>query len=346
MGFDAIRIGAALTVVLAHSFQLTGRGSDLPTVSIAQLDIKPGAAAVSVFFITSGFLVAQSWGRNHRFTTFVRNRFARIWPALLTLIFLTVFVLGPAVTTLSTSEFFADALTWNYLFKNSVLVFGFAPRLPGVFVGQPATAVNVSLWTLPQEIYAYAILLACGMFGLLRRRWGGLAIFVTFVALWRFGHVVGLRSGGIDLDAGIASIHLSLELGAWFFAGVALVGIPLRGIRLALLGGGLCAGAYLSGEPLLLFIGLPMVVVAGGTTAPTALRFLDRLGDPSYGIYIYSFPLQQLLYRYGIATTPGPMFVVSGAIAFALGIASWRLLERPSLRMIKDRSWRRVRATS
>lgn len=334
-GFDAIRITAAFAVVLAHSFQLTGRGSELPTSSIAQFDIKPGAVAVSVFFIASGFLVAQSWGRIRSVGPFVRNRFARIWPALVTVVVLSVFVLGPSVTTLSTRSYFTAALTWNYLVKNCVLVFGFAPRLPGVFVGQPASAVNVSLWTLPQEVYAYAILLGCGVVGLLRRRWGSLMMFVAFVGLWRFGHLIGVQPGGINLDAGIANVHLSLELEAWFFSGVALAYIPFRGVRLAALGGALLAAAFLVGEPLLLFLGLPMVVVAGGTSAPAALGWLHRVGDPSYGIYIYSFPLQQLLFRYGVATEPLPMFLISGTLVLALGIASWRWLERPALRALK-----------
>lgn len=334
-GFDAVRIFAALAVVLTHSFALTGFEKDRPIVAVGNLNIAAGYLGVSIFFVTSGFLVAQSWGRTSGILEFIRNRFARIWPALTMLTFATVSILGPLVTTLSTREYFYDKMTLEYLVKNLTLVFGTASRLPGVFVGQPAGAVNGSLWTLPQEIYAYIILAAVGLTGLLRRWWGGLLLFLAFVCYWRFSFYAGDGARGIGFSLSLVNIRFSSGLGAWFFAGVALVKIPLRGVKLFVPGAFLTGAAFVIGEPLLFFIGFPMVVIGCGASSPKALRGLHQIGDPSYGIYIYSFPLQQLLYRYGVATTPSAMFFIAAPLVTLLGFASWRFLEHPALRALK-----------
>jgi peptidoglycan/LPS O-acetylase OafA/YrhL len=339
-GFDAVRIVAALAVVLTHSFQLTGYSDRRPGIAIGRYDIGLGTLGVSVFFITSGLLVTQSWQRTGGVGAFARNRFARIWPALVVLVLATVFVLGPLVTTVSTRSYFTDRLTLEYLVKNCTLFLGFEGRLPGVFTGQPATAVNASLWTLPQEVYAYVLLAACGVLGLLRRWWGGALVFLACLLVWRFRVYAGGGPQGIGFDFEVVYLRLQFALIAWFFAGVTLAALPWRGLRLLLPGVALIAGAYGFDEPALFFLGLPTVVVALGATRTPALRFLHRIGDPSYGIYIYSFPMQQLLFRYGFATSPGSMFVISGSLSLALGLASWRWLERPSLRAIKGRSWR------
>ena len=69
---------------------------------------------------------------------------------------------------------------------------------------------------------------------------------------------------------------------------------------------------------------------------------VHRFGDPSYGIYILSFPVQQLVYASGLARTPVVMFAASGAISVAAGYLSWHLLERPLLRWAKRRDPHRV----
>ena len=62
------------------------------------------------------------------------------------------------------------------------------------------------------------------------------------------------------------------------------------------------------------------------------VRSFDRRVDVSYGLYIYAFPVQQLLAMYGV-TKYGftPYFVCALAITLALAAASWFTIEKPSL---------------
>ncbi len=62
------------------------------------------------------------------------------------------------------------------------------------------------------------------------------------------------------------------------------------------------------------------------------LRGFDRRIDLSYGLYIYAFPVQQLLALYGVSAFGfAPYFLSALAIAGALAAASWFAIERPSL---------------
>ena len=62
------------------------------------------------------------------------------------------------------------------------------------------------------------------------------------------------------------------------------------------------------------------------------LRGFDRRVDLSYGLYIYAFPVQQLLAMYGIPKYGfAPYFLCALVIALALAAASWLTIEKPSL---------------
>jgi peptidoglycan/LPS O-acetylase OafA/YrhL len=62
------------------------------------------------------------------------------------------------------------------------------------------------------------------------------------------------------------------------------------------------------------------------------LRGFDRRMDLSYGLYIYAFPVQQLLAMYGInAFGFTPYFLSALLIASVLAATSWFTIEKPSL---------------
>src|SRR6185437_13342254 len=59
-------------------------------------------------------------------------------------------------------------------------------------------------------------------------------------------------------------------------------------------------------------------------------RSFDRRVDLSYGVYIYAFPIQQLLATYGLPRFGFTLYLVaSAAIAGILALASWTAIERP-----------------
>jgi peptidoglycan/LPS O-acetylase OafA/YrhL len=113
--FDFLRIFAALLVILSHSFAISGSSYE-PLLSLSKY-ISLGGLGLAIFFIISGYLITKSWVEHPSAFRFLSSRFLRIIPGLFVVTLLSILVLGPLVTNLSLSEYFAQA---NYLLVSSV----------------------------------------------------------------------------------------------------------------------------------------------------------------------------------------------------------------------------------
>ncbi|MBQ8773221.1 MAG: acyltransferase [Muribaculaceae bacterium] len=144
---DAVRYYLATSVLIAH-FNFMG-GHDIPWPTSSH-------TAVGGFFALSGFLVYGSYLRNPSLINFIKRRARRILPPYVFIVLLCTFGLSGA-TTLSTSEYFASADWWKYLFANLFFLNFLQSTLPGVFESSEYAvhAVNGSLWTMKVEWMLY-----------------------------------------------------------------------------------------------------------------------------------------------------------------------------------------------
>jgi peptidoglycan/LPS O-acetylase OafA/YrhL len=338
--FNLVRLLAAGCVLVSHSWPLSGT-PDEPFERFAGFSL--GHLGVDIFFVVSGFLVTGSLFARGTLGAFLRARALRIFPALAASAFGTAFVIGPLVTRWPLARYLTSAGTWAYAVLNSVTwPLGVVWTLPGVFRGLPAgDAVNGALWSLPWELTMYAMLSVLGALALRSRPWlgaRGVRVVVLGLALLAtLGH--GLNEGA-DLSRVFAVVQ-GLRLVALFFTGASLHllrdRVPLSGSAFAVALAGLVAALRWQGYalvvyPLLLgYVVLWLALVPGG-----ALRGYNRLGDYSYGFYLWQFPIQQWI----VLTHPGiPQWMLllgSLPAALAIAVASWHLIERPAL-ALKDR---------
>jgi len=61
------------------------------------------------------------------------------------------------------------------------------------------------------------------------------------------------------------------------------------------------------------------------------IRKYNKVGDYSYGLYIYAFPVQQVVVAYRPDVSVGGMIAWSTLIVLPLAIASWHLIEKPAM---------------
>ena len=227
-----------------------------------------------------------------------------------------------------------------------MLFVGTVNKLPGVFTDNPIDSVNGSLWTLTYEVWAYVGVLLLGVCGALRRWWMPALVLVALLGVFRLAVYDGV--GDLPIERSVLGMSLTdgTELWSFFFAGVVLSRLATRSDprRLALPGGALVALSFVIGEPVLYILGAAALVIGVGAFGGRFTDWVHRFGDPSYGIYIFAWPVQQLLYAGGVARTPWVMFVAAGAISTILGYLSWHRLERPVLAWAKRRSSEEVRA--
>ncbi|OJU03933.1 MAG: hypothetical protein BGN90_09230 [Acidovorax sp. 65-7] len=317
---DAIRIVAATTVLFTHHYALTGQKepSFFGTHSF-------GGLAVTVFFIISGYLVNASWQRDPHLLRFALRRVLRILPALAVVLVLTAYGLGTLVTKLPAMEYVTHRATADYL-QGIWMKIHFV--LPGVFEGNPYRhIVNGSLWTIPIEVRCYIVLGLMGVLGLLKYR-PVLLLSVMFYMVWF------LARSNADVTG---AVNYTRELGAFFLAGAALYTLEPYWRRRPATWAAVIAVAFaiawaVDWRHTALLIGLPFLIVFVGTNSTPVIRHAGRWGDPSYGIYLYAFPIQQAVVHYawpqaGFTGTLGLALVLTVAAAYA----SWHCIEKPAL---------------
>lgn len=313
---NLLRFVAASLVLLSHCWPLTqGTSANEPAMRLFGLEM--GRMAVCVFFALSGFLVAASWERRPNIRTFAVARARRVFPGLVVMLLALVFILGPIVTTASLVEYFSQRKTWTFLVFNATL-YELRWGIPSVF---DSTALNGSLWTLPVEVKCYLALGLLGLTGALRHSityalLGGLLAVLAFVGL-------------IDVT------HAPL---AWSF----LVGVSAWKWREKIVLNGRFALALLLSALFLMYFKVPLstglLVLALGygslylAYVPAGfIRAFNHMGDYSYGIYIYAFPVQVIAHQLWPELSVAGMFAVAMPITLVLSALSWTFVESPAL---------------
>lgn len=283
-----------------------------------------GSIGVCLFFALSGCLIARSWLRNPQILRFLRARILRIYPAYLACLLLTLGLLGPLFSELAPRDYFEHVQTGKYFLRNFDLV-GLTYMLPGVFATNPVPYVaNGSLWSLALEVRLYAIIAVLGVVRLLTwpRVFAMLAVAYTGYCLFGWYETAPQHQDKTALTV----LFLMASLAAIFASG-----LPLSTRCLALI-------VLLAAASKVTFLFVPMTMLALGYFS---LWFSWRLpawplpwrGDYSYGMFLYGFPVQQMIVATFPDISPLAMFSLAVPLSLALAIASWHWVEQPSLRL-------------
>ena len=326
-GFDALRFFAATAVLVGHAWPLTGRKPEPFPGGWDTL----GGIGVAVFFVISGFLVAASRERSSSIWSFLHKRALRIVPAFLVVCLLSVFALGPWLTTLPLKEYFDHPQARLY-FVN-LTMFDVQLALPAVFANNIYPhAVNGSTWTLPIECFMYVVLALGG--AALLSRWIALPLVVAAIAAFVV-YSSDWATSGAHLWTTLPAYY-TVKFGIFFGLGTCAylwrARLPLSPLAAALLW---VAAVLAAGNAYAIV--LYMVALAYSTLVVAAapwglLTHWGRYGDFSYGMYLFAFPVQQTIAHFQGARLPlaWDIALVFG-ITLVLAILSWHLVERPAL---------------
>lgn len=326
---NLIRMIAATGVLVSHAWPIAlGAGTGEPLG--AQVGFTMGTLSVFAFFIISGFLIATSYDRSSTLRRFLAARTLRLFPGLVLSLFVVAFAMGPLVTQLPVADYLADREVYTFILRNTALLL---PQytLPGVFTSNPYPTVEGSIWTLIHEVACYVGLFILGVAGLLQRRTVMTALLLAYVVIW-----AAIPMLDIEMHSKIEAFRrLSLPF-AW---GMALYlwrdRIPLK-LWIAvvlLLGAWLTRGTFLYPLGVIVAMGYGLfwlAYVPGGL-----IRHYNRIGDYSYGMYIYAFPVQGLVVWLFGPMTPLQNILYALPITLGCAILSWHLVEKPALGLLK-----------
>jgi peptidoglycan/LPS O-acetylase OafA/YrhL len=321
-GFDYLRIGLALAVLVWHS-------DILSTGSAALYHARWGgpfrfllAVILPMFFALSGFLVAGSLART-RLHQFVALRALRLVPALAVEVTLSALILGAFFTTLPLRDYLTSPELSSYL-GNIVGLVHFT--LPGVFEHNPAArAINSQLWTIPFELECYLSLVLFSLSTVLRDR----RAFVALIVLFSF--VATARAFLLDPVSPIGPIP-GRALVVSFLAGVSLHLYRDRIPYAPALGlvAGIAAAVMLQCPNTCYLAAFPVayVTVWLGLMRPPKIPF----GDLSYGVYLFHFPIEQSIVHVfpGVGCWWRLTLIALPPTALCAWL-SWSLVEHPAL---------------
>lgn len=331
---DALRLIGALAVIFGHAYHIVGRPFENPVVAGYPVQ----TLGVVIFFSISGYLITASWSRTRNPVSYFAARFLRIFPALILIVLVCMFVVGPLVTVLPTGQYFDAPNFWSYL-GNIIL----RPQyeLPGVWGDQPyPNAVNGSLWTLPAEFFCYLLVPLVFLFPKVAR--------IPVIALLLAASVWYSTTPPLE-SAVVWHSRISDNALMWVFfaAGAILRLLAERGMKfrtdvaVGLLAVYLViAGTLPQHTTKIAWIFLPYIVLTIGLASTPYVRRASRYGDLSYGLYLWAFPVQQLVIDLWGVQRMSVNLVVVTVITALLALASWHVVEHPSLKL-KDRIVRR-----
>ena len=334
-----LRLLFAIFVVYTHSYDLLGlHGSGIFNKT---LKVSASQLGVDGFFVLSGFLIYVSFSKNQErnsLNRYVVSRFLRLFPALIVFVILMCFVVGPYISDLAYFDFITHPSIRTFLIYNSTLIGGIVYNLSGVFEANPSSAICGSLWTLPYELVLYFLL---PIIILLSKR-PATSIVMTMVAIhiMHDGFMENFQSmiqRGPFLASQFNGLSICFLVGALLATVKDNIQISHRYAIIALL-------FFVYAHQIQLDIPLVKIVTTIAfaylvfylSSYPKGLirKFNEYVGDYSYGIYIWSFPIQQLLIHNYPQISPVYLFFVSLFFSICMGALSWHLVEKKCLQFL------------
>ncbi len=327
--FDFLRLIFALSLIITHSYPLTGLSEwEYDWLSkITNGQATHSYIGVRGFFIISGFLVYQSLIKSNNLAEYFWRGVLRLYPVLIVGLLLTI-VWAYFSYAGDLQSYLSNASVKSYLLNNLTL-FKIQHSIDGVFQTNPISAINGSLWIIPYGCFFYILIGVLWFF----RKWKPkyLLLFSLIFAIaiffgkdqqtWRF----------LYLDA-----KYILELGAFFLTGSFLASIEVEkynnkkilffaGFSLFIL------SIKFYNFQIFQFFSLPLMIIPFGVASTLFLKDISsRIGDLSYGIYIYGYPVQQTLeYYFKLDSTT--LMISSLLVVMILAYFSWHLVEKRAL---------------
>ncbi len=335
--FDFLRFFLAVMVIYSHCFALCNLPEWEPLAQLTRQQTSLGAIAVKGFFTISGFLITASWLRSRGFRDYLQKRILRIYPAFVAVCLLCALVVGPLAAD-SAIAYFHGFRALGFV-RHMLLLDKLA--LPTTFTHNPQpNQVNGSLWTIKIEFECYLLAALLGAFQAFKQRIMPLGLLLLGSLALLFSTLPAATPILSRLPASFTE-HFLFFL--YFLAGMVFFLYRDRIVyRPAWLLGAILLLALASRtNHLEALIPLPLVYVVmyAAFRGPTFLAAFGQKRDLSYGLYLYAWPVQQLLvtHLHG-AWRPYVLFLTAFPLTLACAWASWHLIERPCLNLKSKRS--------
>lgn len=323
--FDNVRLSLALIVFFSHAVGLSNE-SNLAVFS----RFFDANFAVKGFFVISGYLIYQSYIKSHSFIDYLEKRIRRIYPAYVLAISICLLI-GILTSSLGWINILISHKTIDYVLSNLIFMNFIQPTLPGVFEGNLVQALNGSLWTIKVELMLYAC--------------------VPIIA-YLFKKINPVLNYLCILCIGSLWVFYFEEISAFSFR--AEIARQFPGQLPYFVFGSLIAAnpKFIKWLPQIAILGFFTLVLTDNYTLSLCIRPLafgaivlslcmlnpsklniGRAGDLSYGIYLFHFPIVQLMVNMGVYKyNPYLGLLTTFVLTVLLSFISWHFVEKRFLK--------------
>ena len=333
--FDFVRLIAAWLVLYSHSYVLSA-SKEIELISKYLKFDTAGGLAVGVFFSISGYLVFKSLENSNSLKIFIIKRALRIYPALILSVLFSVFVVGIICTELSIQEYLTNRKTLSYL--KTITGFNIKYELPGVFENFPEKSVNGSLWSIAIELRCYLVLGIISLlpFSMKLKLWISVTILSSLLLFRPIEAPSDLSIKFLGLSYDFNKFGLMFTLGCLIasyekhknFHYIKIIGLISASILIII------SNLEISKFTLIAYNYLiPFIFIWIGLYFTLLPKIPDKIGDISYGLYLFSFPIQQLLIYLELSSNLVNFILLSTILSVFLSAISWQLVEKPFLNL-------------
>lgn len=333
--FNDIRFILAFSVLFFHSYEMLPiKSTDFFTAAMnGQSSL--GGLAVYGFFILSGFFMIQSLNNSNSVLNYFINRVLRILPAFWFPLLLFSLIIIPMISDIN---FRGENSALNFVWKSGTFhLFGYAWEINNAFPNNHLpNNINGSMWTLKHEIACYFMLPIIWYFCYKKRNF-----LLIFTFLFLVLAILSITSGFSiwHIPVGLAWVlsineYPSFILFAYYFMSGVLIylyrdKVIISKRLLILCFVLLIISANYGGLKYVFMLTLPYIFVVLGCLIKTTI--FSKYGDFSYGMYIYAFPIQQIIISKSEEITVMELIFYSTILTVILSIFSWFFIERPIL---------------
>jgi peptidoglycan/LPS O-acetylase OafA/YrhL len=317
--FGVIRLLLASLVVFGHSPELIdGNRSREPLTEMFGV-LSLGEAAVNGFFLVSGYLLIASI-LSSSLRDYFAKRITRIYPGFIVASLVCVLIVGP----LAGGEHIHSGDVLRGILRILLLQ---PPQSNTAFLGLPHPDLDGSMWTISCEFFCYIMLAALAYLGVLKKpRYllYGTVILLALVAVIHF-----VFGGQTQSLLGFMSAFLAGVCFRNYLTETRRNGLVALACGLLLI---LCLGNKWLAEPALITLGGYILFWFAERHIAPVVSGIGRHYDLSYGIYLYAWPIQNLLIWKLHLNDPAfvSCFALIGSALIA--ILSWKIVERPSFK--------------
>jgi len=330
--FDFIRLAYALMVIITHSYALL----DIPETRDLLGWLSNGQMVLSYwavrgFFCLSGYLIIQSLLRSNSLLSYVMKRVLRIFPAFLFLLLLTFCTTAYYYTDKNLA--FSNKSVWRYLFENLTLRINY--KIDHIFEKNNMSTINGSLWTIPYEFYFY--LFITPLFFIKKRNIHISTIILSISLLFAIDFIVPKNQFG-SIPIIWLSTNYCVSLGIYFLMGALLSFIKEWLIKnantLALVSIALTVMSfYFETIYISKYFLIPLLTISFGYVHIPFLNNIGKHGDFSYGIYLFSFPVSQIILSFYPKISASSLSITTIVFVFPIAFISWHLIEKKAIQL-------------